>query len=114
MYRLRAYVEGSTIWYYGGPKLASVPKPSENGAIVDEDRSLPGASDDRSSAWAQFHHREERARFQPRNLGSLPAVLGRERQPCAALNLRLQPVARSNFRFAFIAAARTLRGFKAW
>jgi len=44
MYRLREYVEGQTLWYYGGPKLTQIQQPTINGAIMDEDRSIPGAS----------------------------------------------------------------------
>ena len=44
MYRLREYVEAKTLWYFGGPKLSQIQQPSVNGAIMDEDRSIPGAS----------------------------------------------------------------------
>lgn len=42
MYRLRRYVEGATLWVYSGPKIGNIKSPSENGALVDLDRSLPG------------------------------------------------------------------------
>ena len=55
MYRLRAYVEGSTLWYYGGPKFGQIQQPSVNGAFVDEDRSLPGGSASTLAAgWSQL------------------------------------------------------------
>lgn len=48
-YRLRAYVEGKTMWSFGGavaqsPKLANVLNPASNGAMADLDRTFPGAS----------------------------------------------------------------------
>ena len=44
-YRLRRYVEGSTMWSNpGSPKLTNVRNPSNNGALADLDRSFPGAS----------------------------------------------------------------------
>lgn len=42
MYRLRKNVEGSPLWFYGGPKIGNIKNPSQNGAMVDLDRSLPG------------------------------------------------------------------------
>ncbi len=45
MYRLRQYVEGKPLWWYGkSPKIGNIVQPSVNGAIMDEDRSIPGAS----------------------------------------------------------------------
>ena len=44
MYRLREYVEGKTLWYSDGPKLTQIQQPTINAAIMDEDRSIPGAS----------------------------------------------------------------------
>jgi prepilin-type processing-associated H-X9-DG protein len=45
MYRLRRYLAGNTLWQYSGsPKIAGIDQPSGNGALVDEDRQLPGAS----------------------------------------------------------------------
>jgi prepilin-type N-terminal cleavage/methylation domain-containing protein len=44
-YRLRAYVEGRTMWNYSSsPKWSSVMNPSQNGALADLDREFPGAS----------------------------------------------------------------------
>jgi prepilin-type processing-associated H-X9-DG protein len=54
MYRLRTYVEGSTLWHYGGPKLGNIPQPSVNGAIADLDRSFPGLAPAYSPGWAQL------------------------------------------------------------
>jgi prepilin-type N-terminal cleavage/methylation domain-containing protein/prepilin-type processing-associated H-X9-DG protein len=42
MYRLRRYVEGAELWKYSGPKIGNIKNPSQNGALVDMDRSLPG------------------------------------------------------------------------
>lgn len=45
MYRLRQYVEGKPLWWFGrSPKIGNIIQPSINGAIMDEDRSIPGAS----------------------------------------------------------------------
>jgi len=45
MYRLRQYVEGQSLWWYGkSPKVANIIQPTVNGAIMDEDRAIPGAS----------------------------------------------------------------------
>ncbi len=58
-YRLRAYVEGKTMWSYpnpSSPKLSSVLAPSQNGALADFDRSFPGANSSTITAynnWAQ-------------------------------------------------------------
>jgi prepilin-type N-terminal cleavage/methylation domain-containing protein/prepilin-type processing-associated H-X9-DG protein len=58
MYRLRAYVEGSMLWNYTGPKLGQIQKPSVNGALMDEDRAIPGAGNfafpNISAAYAQL------------------------------------------------------------
>ena len=54
MYRLRAFVEGSTLWAYTSPKMTSIQQPTSNGAITDEDRKLPGATATTMAAgWAQ-------------------------------------------------------------
>jgi prepilin-type processing-associated H-X9-DG protein len=58
MYRLRATVEGSALWAYASPKIGNIPQPSQNGAIVDLDKKLPGASaatvkEDGGDAWKQ-------------------------------------------------------------
>jgi prepilin-type N-terminal cleavage/methylation domain-containing protein/prepilin-type processing-associated H-X9-DG protein len=45
MYRLRQYVEGKPLWWYGvSPKVGNITQPTANGAIMDEDKSIPGAS----------------------------------------------------------------------
>jgi prepilin-type N-terminal cleavage/methylation domain-containing protein/prepilin-type processing-associated H-X9-DG protein len=44
MFRLRAFVEGDTLWSYASPKIGNIYSPSANGAIVDSDRALPGMS----------------------------------------------------------------------
>ena len=55
MYRQRAFVEGATLWAYSSPKIGSIVGPSSNGAIVDADRELPGATATTvSSAWDQL------------------------------------------------------------
>jgi prepilin-type N-terminal cleavage/methylation domain-containing protein/prepilin-type processing-associated H-X9-DG protein len=54
MYRLRAFVEGDTLWWYGGPKQGSILRPSVNGAIADFDRQFPGLTLATSSGWAQL------------------------------------------------------------
>lgn len=54
MYRLRAFVEGKTNWYYGSPKLGNIPQPSVNGSIADIDRSFPGLAPGNSPGWAQL------------------------------------------------------------
>lgn len=44
-YRLRAYVEGKTMWDSSkSPKWSSVQNPSQNGALADLDQSFPGAN----------------------------------------------------------------------
>jgi prepilin-type N-terminal cleavage/methylation domain-containing protein/prepilin-type processing-associated H-X9-DG protein len=54
MYRLRPYVEGATLWWYGGPKLGSIPLPANNGAIADMDRKFPGLDPAYSPGWGQL------------------------------------------------------------
>ncbi|HTL71908.1 MAG TPA: prepilin-type N-terminal cleavage/methylation domain-containing protein [bacterium] len=55
MYRLRAYVEGKTLWNYGGPKFGQIQQPTINGAFADEDRAFPGASASTMGAsWPQL------------------------------------------------------------
>jgi prepilin-type N-terminal cleavage/methylation domain-containing protein/prepilin-type processing-associated H-X9-DG protein len=44
MYRLRQYVAGKQLWFYGGPKFGQIEQPTVNGAIMDEDRALPGVT----------------------------------------------------------------------
>ncbi len=44
MYRLRAFVEGATLWAYSSPKFGNIVSPSANGTIVDLDREMPGGS----------------------------------------------------------------------
>jgi prepilin-type N-terminal cleavage/methylation domain-containing protein/prepilin-type processing-associated H-X9-DG protein len=59
MYRLRQYVEGKKLWFYpaapaNSPKFGQIAQPSVNGAIVDEDRALPGGSPTTMAAgWSQ-------------------------------------------------------------
>jgi len=54
MYRLRRYVEGDSLWYYNGPKIGNIKSPSENGALVDLDRDLPGCTQGTSGGgWPQ-------------------------------------------------------------
>jgi prepilin-type processing-associated H-X9-DG protein len=54
MYRLRRYVEGDSLWYFGAPKIGSIKNPSQNGALVDLDRSLPGnVNDSAAPGWTQ-------------------------------------------------------------
>ncbi|HTL71907.1 MAG TPA: prepilin-type N-terminal cleavage/methylation domain-containing protein [bacterium] len=56
-YRLRAYVEGATLWNYStSPKFANVKQPSLNGAIADLDRAFPGAASSTlgSADWTQL------------------------------------------------------------
>ena len=55
MFRLRAYVEGSTLWAYASPKIGAIAQPTKNGAIVDADRKLPGGSAATMAAgWSQL------------------------------------------------------------
>ncbi|MGN6642150.1 MAG: prepilin-type N-terminal cleavage/methylation domain-containing protein [Verrucomicrobiota bacterium] len=55
MYRLREYVESQTLWNFVGPKFGQIQQPSANGAIVDEDRALPGGSASTMAAgWANL------------------------------------------------------------
>jgi prepilin-type N-terminal cleavage/methylation domain-containing protein/prepilin-type processing-associated H-X9-DG protein len=55
MYRLREYVGGRMLWYYGGPKFGQILDPSVNGAIMDEDRAIPGGtSANMGAAWSQL------------------------------------------------------------
>ncbi len=57
MYRLRKYVEGNTLWCYGqSPRVGNIVQPSVNGAIMDEDRAIPGASSSTltAAAWANI------------------------------------------------------------
>ena len=55
MYRLRKYVEGQTLWYYGAPKFGQISQPSVNGVIVDEDKAIPGGSSSTMGAgWSQL------------------------------------------------------------
>jgi len=44
MYRLRAFVEGATLWAYSSPKIGSIFSPSSNGGIADLDREFPGGN----------------------------------------------------------------------
>jgi prepilin-type N-terminal cleavage/methylation domain-containing protein len=44
MYRLRAYVEGRPLWNYASPRIGQIQQPSINGAIMDEDKAIPGAN----------------------------------------------------------------------
>jgi prepilin-type N-terminal cleavage/methylation domain-containing protein/prepilin-type processing-associated H-X9-DG protein len=54
MYRIRAYVEGDTLWRYdNSPKIGNIFSPSVNGAIVDSDRKLPGMTAS-ETAWANL------------------------------------------------------------
>ena len=41
-YCLRQYVEGKTMWSTTSPKLTNVGFPSQNGAIMDIDKAIPG------------------------------------------------------------------------
>lgn len=55
MFRLRAYVEGSTLWSYASPKIGSIKSPSVNGAFADLDRDFPGGSASTLAAsWSQL------------------------------------------------------------
>jgi len=55
MYRLRAYVEGSTLWAYSSPKIGSIKSASVNGAIADLDRDFyGGAASTLAGAWTQL------------------------------------------------------------
>ena len=54
MYRLRAYVEGKPLWNYTAPKFGQISQASVNAAIMDEDRSIPGANSGTMAAgWGQ-------------------------------------------------------------
>ena len=57
-YRLRAYVEGKTMWdSTKSPKLANVQSPSSNGSLADLDRAFPGANSSTITAyndWTQL------------------------------------------------------------
>jgi prepilin-type N-terminal cleavage/methylation domain-containing protein/prepilin-type processing-associated H-X9-DG protein len=56
-YRLRAYVEGDTLWTYSTSiKLVNVQQPSINGAMADFDRAFPGATSSSvgSADWNQL------------------------------------------------------------
>ena len=62
-YRLRAYVEGKTMWDYStssrtaSPKLSNILYPSDNAAIADLDKSFPGANSSTitfQGDWAQL------------------------------------------------------------
>jgi prepilin-type N-terminal cleavage/methylation domain-containing protein/prepilin-type processing-associated H-X9-DG protein len=68
-YRLRKYVEGSTIWTYSAPKITNMKQPSQNGAIADYDRQTPGATSATISAtyWQQLPDRPVHG--QTRNYG---------------------------------------------
>ena len=53
-YRLRAYVEGKTMWSYptpASPKLTAIQNPSQNGALADFDRAFPGANSSTITAY---------------------------------------------------------------
>ena len=39
---LRQYVEGKTLWGLTAPKLSNVSFPSQNGAVMDLDKAIPG------------------------------------------------------------------------
>ena len=54
MYRLRAYLEGATLWSYPTPKIGSLTQPSGNGAYADADRAFPGATAANVGAWSQL------------------------------------------------------------
>ncbi len=55
MYRLREYVEGQTLWNFGGPKFGQIQQPSVNGAIADEDRAFPdGSASTMGAGWSQL------------------------------------------------------------
>ena len=41
---LRQFVEGKTMWGLKSPKLSGVSNPSQNGAIMDLDKAIPGIS----------------------------------------------------------------------
>ena len=57
MYRLRAYVEGSELWKFNGPKLGTIIRPANNGAIADLDRTFPGLTSAESPGWSQLPDR---------------------------------------------------------
>jgi prepilin-type N-terminal cleavage/methylation domain-containing protein/prepilin-type processing-associated H-X9-DG protein len=42
MFRLRRYVDGSTMWTYSSPKLGSIKSSAAEGAVADNDRGFPG------------------------------------------------------------------------
>jgi prepilin-type N-terminal cleavage/methylation domain-containing protein len=44
MYRVRAYVEGKALWNYTSPRIGQIQQPSINGAIMDEDKAIPGVN----------------------------------------------------------------------
>lgn len=55
MYRLRAFLEGATLWTYQSPKLGGISQPTANGAYADADRSFPGGTAaNMSDGWTQF------------------------------------------------------------
>ena len=55
MYRQRAFIEGDTLWAFTSPKIGNIYNPSSNGAIVDSDRQLPGATAaSMAGAWDQL------------------------------------------------------------
>ncbi len=83
MYRLRAYVEGDTLWTSSSPKIGVIASPSINGAIVDSDRQLPGGSPSTlASAWDQLpdspvHGNTRNYGFFDNHVSTLTAVTNR-------------------------------------
>jgi prepilin-type N-terminal cleavage/methylation domain-containing protein/prepilin-type processing-associated H-X9-DG protein len=71
MYRLRAYVEGSELWKYSGPRLGTITRPANNGAIADLDRKFWGLTSSESPGWSQLP--DEPVHGKTRNYGFFDA-----------------------------------------
>jgi len=94
MFRLRAFVEGSTLWAYASPKIGSIKSSSVNGAIADLDREFPGGSAATLAAsWSQLpdvpvHGKTRNYGYFDGHVGTLSATTNRHAE---TITTGLQP-----------------------